>query len=192
MNRSNRALLVVVAAAVIALAVVGYLWYASAGLGGVSMSTTTPTSTGSAATTTQPSATATTSVRLAMLDINATSNGKSRGCDRVVMVPWNVATTSAPLTAALQSLFAISTTSVSGWFNFIDRTNETLQFDHATVSSGVAHIYLTGSLSGLAGVCDDPRAQIQIEETALQFSTVQSVRLYLNNALVTSLAPSMK
>jgi len=128
---------------------------------------------------------------LAFLDINDTSTStKERGCDRVVMVPWTIPTTTMPLSGALAALFTISTTTVNGYFNFIDRTNETLRFQRASVdSAGTAHIYLTGTHTGLAGVCDDPRAAIQIEETALQFPTVQRVQLYLNNAS-TTLIPS--
>jgi hypothetical protein len=109
-----------------------------------------------------------------------------------VMVNQAISPTVAPLTAALQALFAISTTSVQGWFNYIPRTSATLAFQSATITNGTANIYLTGSLSGMAGICDDPRAEIQIEETALQFPTVQNVQLYLNNQPVDTLAPSMK
>ncbi len=157
--------------------------------------TNTPTTTPSGATTT-PNGTATTSaqvsrVQLAMLDTTSTKAGKARGCDRVVLVSQNIATTTAPLAGAMQALFAISTTSVGGLFNYIDRTNETLKFDRATIINGTANIYLTGSLTGLAGVCDDPRAQIQIEETALAFSTVQRVNIYLNGTK-TNLTPSQQ
>ena len=135
---------------------------------------------------------ATSSVLVALLDTAHISNGISRGCDKVVMVNEQIPSTTAPLTAALNTLFSFSTTSVSGWFNFIPRTSTTLQFSHATVANGTAHIYLTGSLSGLAGICDDPRTEIQIEETAKQFPSVQQVQLYLNDQPVTTLAPSMK
>lgn len=142
-----------------------------------------------AATSTPETTAPSTTIQLAMLDISGTGRGKKRGCDSVVLVPIDVPRTEAPLTAALRELFALSTTSFGGAFNFIDRTNETLSFDRAEVSGGVARVYLTGSLSGLAGVCDDPRAQIQIEETALQFSTVHHVEIYLNGNL-SSLTPS--
>ena len=81
---------------------------------------------------------------------------------------------------------------VDGYTNFIARTNDTLSFERAEVDEdGTAHIYLTGELSGLAGVCDDPRAAIQIEETALQFATVAEVQLYLNDE-PTDLIPSQQ
>lgn len=134
----------------------------------------------------------TTSIKIALLDTTGSGTGKSRGCDNVAMVSRTVAATTTPLTAALQTLFAEKEgAQPSAEYNFIARTAKTLKFDHATVASGTANIYLTGSLSGLAGVCDDPRAQIQLEETALQFATVQKVQIYLNNKL-TTLTPSEK
>ncbi len=183
----------------IAIAVAGLVWYNTSGNGAATSTPPIATTTPPGSTTTPPiipppiatTTSATSSVKIALLDTAGSSNGKPRACDKVVLINRTVATTTMPLTAALRNLFAISTTSVSGWFNFIDRTNETLKFDRATVVSGTANIYLTGSLSGLAGVCDDPRAAIQIEETALQFPTVQRVQLYLNNA-TTTLIPSQQ
>lgn len=128
------------------------------------------------------------SVKLALLDYPAVgdnyteeSTGSEHGCDRVVMVEQDIEPTTTPLTAALTALFAIDTEEYEGWQNFIAQTNDTLSFDRATVTDSVAHIYLAGELSGLAGACDNPRAAIQIEETALQFDTVDSVQLYLND-----------
>lgn len=142
------------------------------------------------ATTTSP--VGTTSVKIALLDTTGTGIGKSRGCDTVTMVTRTVATTTAPLTAALKELFAYPEgMQPSTMYNFIARTKGTLKFDHATVENGAANIYLTGSLSGLAGVCDDPRAAIQLEETALQFPTVEKVQLYLNGT-ATTLTPNEK
>ncbi len=151
-----------------------------------------PTTVPEQATPIAESALATSSVQLAMLDTAQISNGATRGCDRIVMVNRSIPSTTTPLTAALNILFALSTTSVDGWFNFISRTGATLHFDHVSIVSGTATIYLTGSLSGLAGICDDLRAEIQIEETAKQFPNVSNVQLFLNNAAVTTLAPNMK
>jgi hypothetical protein len=188
MNTRNFGLTIIVG--IIAILFIGYMWLQNSA--GVDLSAITPTTTPEQATTTPETAVATSSILLAMLDTAQTSNGPSRGCDKVVMVPQQIPATTAPLTAAMNALFAISTTTVNGWFNYIPRTSGTLQFDHATVVNGTANIYLTGSLSGLSGICDDPRTEIQIEETAKQFPTVQNVQLYLNNAAVSTLAPSMK
>ena len=131
------------------------------------------------------------SVNLAMLDYDGNSNGPMRGCDKVVMVERSIEPTLAPLTQALKELFDMNSEEYGGFYNFIAKTNSTLSFDHASVEDGVASIYLNGHLSGLAGVCDNPRAKIQIEETALQFNTVERVVFYLNGK-ENSLIPNAK
>lgn len=142
--------------------------------------------------TTSPPVATSTQVKIALLDTTGTGTGKSRGCDTVTLVTRTTAATSSVLTAALQTLFAEPEgKQPSNAYNFIARTHKTLKFDHVTIQNGTASIYLSGSLSGLAGVCDDPRAQIQIEETALQFPTVTKVVLYLNGKQ-TTLTPSQK
>lgn len=127
-------------------------------------------------------------VKIALLD-TAGGDGKQRGCDTVAMVTRQVALTPAPLTAAMRELFALDQNMVGDLYHFIANTNDTLAFERATVENGTAKIYLTGRLSGLAGVCDNPRAAIQIEETALQFATVSQVEIYLNG-VKTVLTPS--
>lgn len=120
-------------------------------------------------------------IKIALLDTNGNGPGKKLGCDAVNMVTRTIPRTEAPLTAALQQVFSEPEgAQPSTNYNFLARTRETLKFDRAEVKDGTAHIYLTGELSGLAGICDDPRAEIQIEETALQFPTVQNVVIYLN------------
>ena len=39
---------------------------------------------------------------------------------------------------------------------------------------------LNGTLQ-LGGVCDNPRVKAQLEQTALQFPTVKSVKYYIND-----------
>lgn len=121
-----------------------------------------------------------TEIKLAFLDPSQERSGKQRGCDNVIMVTRQVSPTQTPLTTALKELFSITDNQVDGLYNFIPKTRSTLSFERAEVINGTAKIYLKGSLSGLSGVCDDPRAKIQIEETALQFPTVQRVEIYLN------------
>jgi spore germination protein GerM len=152
--------------------------------------TSTPQTGGNATAT--PNAPTVTQIKIALLDTTGQGTGKARGCDTVNLVARTIPATTTPLAAAMHALFAAPEGSQPGTqYNFIARTKNTLHFERATVANGTAHIYLTGSLSGLAGVCDDPRAQIQIEETALQFSTVQKVQIYLNNQ-PTTLTPSQQ
>ncbi len=185
---NTRHLLVTALVALIGLMFVVVMWMQNTGE--VDLAVITPTETPS--TTPALPQNATSTVLLAMLDTDGISNGPSEGCDKVVMVNQVIPPTNTPLTAAMQALFGIGTTSVQGWFNYIARTNATLQFQNATIVGGTANIYLTGSLSGLAGVCDNPRTDIQIKRTALQFPSVQSVQLYLNNQPIVTLAPNMQ
>lgn len=120
-------------------------------------------------------------IKVALLDTTGEGAGPKRACDSVNMVTRVVPRSDAPLNAALVELFAMPEGAQPGTnYNFLARTRDTLKFESVTITDGTANIYLTGSLSGLAGICDDPRAEIQLEETALQFPTVQSVQLYLN------------
>jgi hypothetical protein len=137
-----------------------------------------------------PTTNGTTEVKIALLDTTGNGTGPSRGCDNLVMVSRSVPATTAPLAAAINALYAEPEGAQPGTqFNFIARTKSTLKFDHATIVNGTANLYLTGKLSNLGGVCDDPRATIQLEETALQFPTVKKVQFYLNGT-ATNLTPS--
>jgi hypothetical protein len=48
-----------------------------------------------------------------------------------------------------------------------------------TLEDGEAIVKLSGTLM-LGGVCDNPRVEAQLEETALQFSTVSRVSVFVN------------
>ena len=108
------------------------------------------------------------------------NNTPERGCDDVVFVNVPVARTASPLATALDTLFSLDRDSVGGARHFLSQTNETLHFDRAEVSNDTAHVHLTGHLSGLRGVCDNPRARIQIEETSKRVAGVEHVVLYRN------------
>ncbi len=123
--------------------------------------------------------TPTTRVSLALL--RDPQGPPDRGCDDIVFVDVPACSTTSRLSAALKTLFALDRDSVGGARHFMSRTNETLTFDHATVAGDTAHVYLTGRLTGLRGVCDNPRARIQIEETARHVAGVDHVVLYRNN-----------
>jgi hypothetical protein len=134
----------------------------------------------------------TTTISFALLDTTGEGTGRARGCDTISVVTRTIPATTTPLTAALQALFAEPEgAQPSSHYNFIARTRSTLHFDHVTVSNNTARIYLTGSLSGLAGVCDDPRAAIQLEETAFRYPAIAKVEFYLNGQK-TTLTPSQQ
>lgn len=117
-------------------------------------------------------------IPLAML---SDPNGSpERGCDDIVFVRHQLPRTADPLATALDTLFAIKRDSVGGHRHFLAQTNQTLSLHHVSSHSSVPQVHLQGRLSGLAGVCDYPRARIQIEETARRVAAVDSVALYLN------------
>lgn len=107
-------------------------------------------------------------------------SGKKIGCnDSLVAVERAIPATQAPLTAALKELLSIRERNYgpSGLYNALANAN--LKIDGVAVVDGKAIIQLSGTLS-LSGVCDDPRAEAQLKELALQFSTVKDVSITLN------------
>lgn len=104
------------------------------------------------------------------------------GCDDVVFVTHDVPVSNSArperLTAALDTLFRIDRDSVGGARHFLARTNHTLTFDRATLTDDTARVFLRGRLTGLRGVCDHPRARIQIQWTARRVAEVDTVEIF--------------
>ena len=139
--------------------------------------TTQPTVTKAAPT----SASSSKDVKTFMIALNDNGvSGKKIGCgDSVVGVIIQVPDPAAPLRGALDKLLAAHTQNYgqSGLYNALFRSD--LKLDMVTITNGVAEIKLSGALT-IGGVCDSPRVQAQLEETALQFSTVQKVNILVN------------
>lgn len=110
-------------------------------------------------------------------------NGQSGplvGCqDSAVAVVVEIEPTVAPMTAAIQRLLAEKRQfyGQSGLYNVFYQSD--LRLDGINLVDGQATIALSGSLT-LSGVCDNPRVVAQLEQTALQYSTVNSVDIRLN------------
>jgi hypothetical protein len=107
-------------------------------------------------------------------------SGKKIGCgDSAVPVQLEVPYTVGVLRASLGALFSIKGRDYgeSGLYNALYQSN--LQVQNVNLQNGKALVYLTGTLQ-LGGECDTPRVKAQIEETALQFSTVSQVEIFLN------------
>ncbi|MCA1553268.1 MAG: GerMN domain-containing protein, partial [Chloroflexi bacterium] len=94
-------------------------------------------------------------------------------------VERNIAPASAPLQAVIRDLLSLHDQfyGQSGLYNSLYRS--TLQLDSATIANGRATINLSGTIR-VNGVCDSPRVVAQIQETALQFSTVKQVSIFVN------------
>jgi hypothetical protein len=108
-------------------------------------------------------------------------SGKLVGCgDSVVAANVEVPYTSGVLRAAMNKLLSIKDQNYgqSGLYNSLYQSN--LKVSSLALKDGVATIHLTGKMT-LGGECDNPRVQAQLEETALQFSTVTKVTIYINN-----------
>ena len=116
--------------------------------------------------------------------------GGSVGCgDQVVAVVRDVPRTNAPLTAALNLLLSQKSQyyGESGLYNALYQSN--LSIASITRNGTAWTINLAGTLR-LGGVCDSPRVKAQLEQTALQFSTVKSVRYFVNGVALETLLSS--
>lgn len=110
--------------------------------------------------------------------------GGNVGCgDSVVPYTVSIQPTVAPLTAALNQLFALNTQAF-GYYNALGSSN--LSVAGIDIENGVATVELTGQLM-LAGVCDNPRVEAQLRQTALQYHTIDDVNFFINGQPLESL-----
>lgn len=106
-------------------------------------------------------------------------NGKKIGCgDSLVPVTRTIKKTSAPLAAAIRELLQTPQhpEGTPNLENFWKGRN--LKVKSVAISNRTATIYLTGEVF-VAGVCDEPRIESQIQATALQFPTVKRVKVFI-------------
>jgi hypothetical protein len=136
-----------------------------------------PTSTGLAPTTTTEQ-----NVKIVLIALE--DNGQSGtlvGCgDSAIPINVTIPPTQGVLRAALEKLFTAKQQfyGESGYYNALYQSD--LQVARVVIEQGRATIHLTGNIT-LGGTCDAPRVQAQIEQTALQFSTVSEVDVFLND-----------
>jgi spore germination protein GerM len=104
--------------------------------------------------------------------------GRKIGCDdSLVAVTRSVKNDGAPLRAAVRELLSMPHEYEGGLGNYW--YGERLRVTGATVSRGTATIRIAGRLF-VAGVCDEPRIEEQIKETARQFPGVRRVNVFVN------------
>ena len=119
--------------------------------------------------------------RIHLISLN---DGGPLGCgDTLVPVTVEIPATRAVLRASLERLLSIKTQyyGQSGLYNALYQSNLTI--DDVRIDNRVATIRLSGQIV-LGGVCDAPRVQAQLEQAALQFSTVDAVNIYVNGNLL--------
>jgi hypothetical protein len=104
--------------------------------------------------------------------------GKKIGCDdSLVPITRTIKAASAPLRASIEELLALPREYDSRLQNYW--FGEKLKVRDVAIRGGVATIRITGQLF-VAGVCDEPRIESQIRETARQFPAVKRVRVFVN------------
>jgi hypothetical protein len=107
--------------------------------------------------------------------------GKKIGCgDSLIAVTREIKKTPAPLTAAIRELLQTPPHSDGNpnLENFWKGRN--LKVRSVSIVNHTATIRLSGAVS-VAGVCDEPRIESQIQATALQFPTVKKVKVFIGN-----------
>ncbi len=127
-----------------------------------------------------------TQIFLIALEDNGQS-GEMIGCgDSVLPVEVAIEPTVAPLTAALNKLLGLNEQfyGQSGLYNAFYQSD--LSVEGIDIDQGTAVIHLTGTLQ-LSGACDNPRAQAQLEQTALQYNTVDAVSITINGEPLASI-----
>ena len=106
--------------------------------------------------------------------------GKKIGCeDSLVAVTRKIKPTEAPLKAAIEELLSIPHEYSKELGNYWWGKN--LKLKTVSVTDGVATIHISGEGPFVAGICDEPRITEQIEETAKQFPTVKTVKVFVND-----------
>lgn len=114
------------------------------------------------------------------------ASGKKIGCsDSVVGVSTSIADSDALLKGAFEALLSVpgGTSSTTGLYNALPAG---LSVRDASIQNNTALINLSGKVS-LGGVCDGPRIQAQLEETALSFVGVNSAAIVVNGVPLSKL-----
>ncbi len=115
-------------------------------------------------------------------------SGEMIGCgDSLIPVEVAIEPTVAVLHSALAALLNLApemTYGESGLYNALYLSD--LQIESIDIVDREAIIYLTGTLV-TGGECDTPRIEAQLTAIALQFSTIDSITIYVNGTLLQDL-----
>ncbi len=109
------------------------------------------------------------------------SSGQLIGCDdSIIPVTIKISPTQGVLRAALNELLSVRQQyyGQSGLYNALYQSD--LKLDQVVIENKRAIIHLSGTMA-LGGVCDNPRVEAQLKQTALQFSTINQVSIFVNN-----------
>jgi hypothetical protein len=131
-----------------------------------------------------PTPTTATAQNVRIVLIALEDNGQSGmlvGCgDSAIPIQVTIPRTQGVLRATLEKLFSAKQQfyGESGYYNALYQSD--LAVAGVTIEQGKAIVRLTGTIM-LGGACDAPRVEAQIEQTALQFSTVSEVAVFVND-----------
>lgn len=129
----------------------------------------------------------TTKVNIYLIALNDDGYSGARvGCgDTLVKEERTITPTDTPLKAAIEELLSVTAPiqrrvdlELTNYWKGTD-----LKLESAVISRGTAIIKITGQLV-VAGVCDQPRIEGQINATARQLKAVKRVRVYVNGELL--------
>lgn len=105
--------------------------------------------------------------------------GKKIGCgDSLVAVTRRIKKTAVPLMAAVRELLLTpqhpdSTPTLENFWK-----GRNLKVRSVSIRNHIATIHISGEVF-VAGVCDEPRIESQIQETARQFPSVKKVKVFI-------------
>lgn len=118
-------------------------------------------------------------IYLIAIDDNGKGGKKIDTGDSLIPIERTISTPSSPLVGAITELLSIKDRlyGQSGLYNSLYQSN--LKVENARIINGVATINISGKLM-LGGELDSPRVKAQIVETALQFSTIKEVKVFIN------------
>ena len=108
-------------------------------------------------------------------------SGQEIGCgDSIIPVEVEIEPTIAPLTSALNYIFALDSREYgqSGLYNALYRSS--LIVEGIDIENREAIIALSGELV-VGGTCDVPRIKAQLRWTALQYDTIDTVSIFVND-----------
>lgn len=165
----------------IVIVLLGVVLIAASACAPAATPTSAPTATDEPEPTEEPTPETVSSVNIYLIALeDAGKSGKEVGCgDSVVAVVREIEPTAAPLEAAFNALLSIKDQyyGESGLYNALYQSD--LVVESAAIEGGVATVELSGTLM-LGGVCDNPRVEAQLIETAMQFSGVTEAAITIN------------
>lgn len=100
----------------------------------------------------------------------------------MAFMPYTVPQTTGVMGATYEKLFLLSQQPLNTYSNVVAAWPQ-LNYQSVSLTSGLAKVYLTGSMNGGPGHCSIPSMRAQISQAALQFPTVNTVEVYLNGVI---------